>query len=148
MLLHLPLDVIHYVVREMLDYESKICLNRVLPPHERCCTRMKQSACISHQIKVSCLVLSSVIRPINEASDPMRRAACIFKCFERVVTPPHTLLIEHEPAFKLVLSGRAEKVLSDRDMHAPCMLALSRNTRKRLYRAAARVIRACTVYNK
>ena len=140
MLLRLPLDVIHHVIRHMLDYESNVCLNRVLPPHERRCTQMTPSACISHQIRVSCLTIGSVMSRMNDTpGSSAARAACYYRALTLSITPPHTLLIRHHPLFTNTLLTKAHQVLRDRG--TAIMLAVPRAARKRLYRAASRVIR-------
>ena len=144
MLLRLPLDVIQHVIRHMLDYESKVCLNRVLPPPERACTKMAPSACISHQVKVSCLTLSSVMTRMGVTpASSTARAACYSRALTLAITPPHTILIRHYNLFTNTLLTQAHKVLRDRE--TPIMLAVSRSARKRLYRAASRVIKLCAL---
>ena len=124
----------------MLDYESRVCLNRVLPPHERACTKMAPSACTSHQVSVSCLTLGSVISRIADTpAYSMARTACVARALTLAITPPHTVVIRHYSLFANMLLAKAHQVLRDRG--TACMLAVPRPERKRLYRIAARVIR-------
>lgn len=143
MLQSLPPDVIHHVIWHMLDYESKVCLNRVLPPDERACTKMAPSECTLHQVRVSCLTIGSVLRRMNDTPAlSLARAACFYKALTLAIRPPHTILISHYDYFKNTLLTKADQVLGNRGLAR--MLSVPRRARKRLYRAALRVIKFCT----
>jgi hypothetical protein len=141
MLMRLPVDVLQHVVLPMLDYESRVCLNRVLPANERCCLKMCRNRCIAHQIAVSCLAIQSVLDRL-EASPPCSsaRIACYTDVFRRSIAPPHSILIARHARYKAVLIDKAiEMMLSKRGEK----WGQPRRVWKAMHRAAARALRVC-----
>jgi len=52
--LDIPLeDVLHETIMPMLDYESRINLNRCLPQHERYRARWTKNDCIGHELYIA-----------------------------------------------------------------------------------------------
>jgi hypothetical protein len=148
MLTRLPLDLLRYVIRDMLDYESRVCLNRVLPPRDRYCTRLSRDACVDHQVHVSAKTLNSVFNHRNDALDPAQRSACLTTLLERAVQPPHIILLEMKPGFRSVLRTRAEEILTYRVLRHYWLMRITRNARKRLYRAARAALLVCNGFSE
>lgn len=146
MLLRLPLDVIHYVIRDMLDYESKVCMNQVLLPRDRFCSRFQSKECIRHQTKVSSAALKSVLDRCSSVLwyDPMYRVKTVRTLLARATSAPHIILITLYHEFRAEVWQKADDVLVARAHKPAWLMRLTRNVRKRLYRTARRAIRVCT----
>ncbi len=139
MLLRLPLDVIHHVIYDMLDCESRVCLNRLLPPHERHARKLGVVTCIDHQIKVSCLMLRSVFdRFCASPAFSHSRIQCLCDALSRAATPPHTTIMLHHPSFRASILNKAEMVMREHGTWGH-----GGRLRRKMRRVAKRVIRFC-----
>lgn len=59
-------DILHGIIFPMLDYDSRIHLNRVLPPEERKTVKLPKHACFSHDIHVQIKRIKSHITRTNK----------------------------------------------------------------------------------
>jgi len=107
----LPLeDIIHETIMPMLDYESRVVLNRCFAPSERCIRRFSKDEIIRHEIYVVTRILKNKIEKIENPTGRTRKQQIkkqsqlliqLLDCFEP--GSRKLLIMQHYPKFKQVV---------------------------------------------
>lgn len=94
-------DILHGIIMPMLDYESRIHLNRVLPPIERYAKRIPKSVCLGHDGYIIMKNIKSHLNYIEERSfKKAKRCKKIIALIETLKTDKCINFIMNHPKFR------------------------------------------------
>ena len=141
---YLPLeDVIHESIFPYLDYESRIQMNRVLPPIERYRTRFSKDEIVRHELYVVTAILKSKLNSIETVCGSTRKIRMRKKSQRllqmlQLVEPEtrNVIIMQHYPSFHTVI---IDKLTSLSDPYSDDLRDASKYFRQKIV-AYARVL--------
>ena len=141
----LPLeDIIHETIMPMLDYESRIALNRCLAPRERYIHRFSADEIVRHELHVITNFLKQKLDNIDNVTGPTRtlrirkksqlllKFICYFEPGNRNV-----LIMRHYPSFHKIV---VQKLTSLSDPQSDDIRHASRYFRRKIVERAKTLI--------
>lgn len=97
----MPHDIIKFEIFPYLDYESRIAVNKCLPPVDRVSTRMKPEQIIKHDLAINTVRLFSIVSNIkNTSSHAARRLKKIIGMFNEFKSYRTATILQHNSKFR------------------------------------------------
>ena len=94
-------DILHWVIMPMLDYESRINLNRILAPFERGAKKFTKEAILGHDGKIIMEKIKSHLNYIDDSThSKTKRSRKIISLIRFLIRDPSTQFIMNYPKFK------------------------------------------------
>jgi hypothetical protein len=101
----LPLeDIIHETLMPMLDYESRIALNRCLAPDERYISRFSKDEILRHELYTITAILKYKLNKIEQNTGLRKQSQLVVQMLQYFEPKSRKLLIlQHYPSFRRVV---------------------------------------------
>ena len=106
----LPLDVIREYIFPRLDYESRIQLNRCLPPCDRLSKKMDRASVERNDIVTPTHVVKEYLLKLDWISTPNDRYKLAIKMFALFFKPRYLNLVRHNNNFRSVLLQKLDSL--------------------------------------
>ena len=106
----LPLDVIRVYIFPRLDYESRIQLNRCLPPCDRLSKKMDRASVERHDIVTTTHVVKEYLLKLEWVWTPNDRYKIAIKMFALFFKPRYLNLVRHNNNFRSVLLNKLDSL--------------------------------------
>jgi hypothetical protein len=106
----LPLDVIRVYIFPRLDYESRIQLNRCLPPCDRLSKKMDRASVERHDRITTVATVKQYLYKLEWVWTPNDRYKIAIKMFSLFFKPRYLNLVRHERDFRSVLLEKLDSL--------------------------------------
>jgi len=135
-------DILHECIFPYLDYESRIQMNRVLPPIERYRTRFSKDEIVRHELYVVTAILKSKLNSIETICGSTRtirmrtKSQRLIQMLQLVEEKRTVIMMQHYPSFHKVI---IDKLTSLSDPYSDDLRDASKYFRQKIV-AYARVL--------
>jgi hypothetical protein len=106
----LPLDVIRVYIFPKLDYESRIQLNRCLPPCDRLSKKMDHASVERHDTLTTTETVREYLLKLSYIMTPNDRYKLAIKMFALFFKPRYLNLVRHNNNFRSVLLEKLDSL--------------------------------------
>jgi hypothetical protein len=113
----LPLDVIRSYIFPCLDYESRIELNRCLPPWDRLSKKMDRASVERHDRITTVATVKEYLYKLEWVWTPNDRYKIAIKMFSLFFKPRYLNLVKHENGLRKVLLEKLDSLKSAQDSY-------------------------------
>ena len=137
----LPLDIIRVYIFPCLDYESRIELNRCLPPWDRLSKKMDRASVERHDRITTTATVKTYIHKLEWIWTPNDRYKLFTKMFALFFKPRYLNLVKHERDFRTVLLQKLDSLKSAQDSYHDRGVYPDINITKRLLKTMKRLKR-------
>ena len=123
-------DILHGCIFSLLDYESRINLNRIMPPNERYVNKFLKPAILGHDGKICMLNIKSHLNYIdNRSNKKIKRCKKIISLLKVLITDRYIQFILNFPKFKEAIQ---KKMVSFCDPASPDINSASKYFKKKI----------------
>ena len=106
----LPLDVIREYIFPRLDYESRIELNRCLPPWDRLSKKMDRASVEGHDRRTTTATVKTYLHKLEWVWTPNDRYKLCIKMFALFFKPRYLNLVRHQHDFRTALLEKLDSL--------------------------------------
>ena len=106
----LPLDIIRVYIFPRLDYESRIQLNRCLPPCDRLSKKMDRASVERHDRITTVATVKEYLYKLEWVWTPNDRYKIAIKMFSLFFKPRYLNLVKHENGLRTVLLEKLDSL--------------------------------------
>ena len=108
----LPLDVIREYIFPRLDYESRIELNRCLPPWDRLSKKMDRASVETHDRLATTDTVKKHLQKLEWIWTPTDRYKLMIKMFSLFFKPRYKNIARHNLVFRKTILGKLDSILN------------------------------------